>query len=50
MQHVSNIEESIVSQLLKLKTRFENDLISYEEYSRLYEKVYQWVDHASKCS
>lgn len=39
------VEENIIFQLLILGYKVKTDRISFEKYSKLYKKLYEWIDY-----
>jgi hypothetical protein len=48
MYQQTNIEIDIISQLYHLKAKFENNQMTFEEYSKSYDKLYQWIEYYQK--
>jgi hypothetical protein len=48
MYQQNHIEVDIIFHLYHLKVKFEKNQITFEEYSKLYDKLYQWVENYNK--
>jgi hypothetical protein len=44
MFHEANVED-LMSNLIILRSKYQNNHISFDEYSKYYDKIYHWIEN-----